>query len=117
MFFRACPVHTLTIVIDNIHVNNNEKKGVQFQSTKIVWALTKSTYIRTRLYMNVISSEKERGKEGEKRHPRDIVQQVLMAETERPACVRLWREFIELILFRGTIYVSRQTCARRRGHV
>lgn len=52
---------------NNIHVNNNEKKGVQFQSTKIVWALTKSTYIRTSLYMNVISSEKERGKPGGKK--------------------------------------------------
>jgi len=40
-----------------------------------------------------------------------------MAETERPECVRLWREYIELILFRGSIFVSRQTYPRRPGHV
>ena len=42
-------------------MNNKEKEGVQFQSTATVWALTKPTYIRTYLYMNVVSSEKGGG--------------------------------------------------------
>lgn len=48
-----------------------------------------------------------------------IVQQVLMAETNRPECVRLWREYIELILFRGSIFVSRQVSIKfhRLEHV
>lgn len=53
-------------------MNNKEKEGVQLQSAATVWALTKPTYIRTRLYINVISSEKGREVKG---RPRDSVQQ------------------------------------------
>ena len=53
-------------------MNNKEKEGVQFQSAATARALTKPTYVRTRLYMNIISSEK--GGE-EKSRPRDSVQQ------------------------------------------
>lgn len=38
-----------------------------------------------------------------------------MAETNRPECVRLWREYIELILFRGSIFVSRQVSIKFHG--